>query len=163
MNGRDNYFMIENLSSRKLKHEAKGKKILTKYIGSLIIFTSIFLTVSIYSIFLALTDQSVEAMKMLGQNLGTIIIAVGVSFPTIIVAVYQTKYSEAQGAKRKVLQNDLFSFVFAFVVFIGVNTLSFMALYFSGFESKDKIIAIMIGSLIGLALVFLFEIAKLTK
>jgi len=32
-------------------------------------------------------------MKMLGQNIGTYIIAVGVSFPTIIVAVYQTKYS----------------------------------------------------------------------
>ncbi|WP_429845313.1 hypothetical protein [Brevibacillus sp. FIR094] len=154
--------MNENLPSRKLKHVRKWKTILTKFIGAVIFIISILLALAAYTIFLSLAAQDDEAMKALGQNFGTIIIAVGVSFPTIIVAIFQVKYSEIK-EKRKRLQNDLFSFVIAFVLFIGVNTVAIIALYSQTLNYKGEIIAIMIGSLIGLTSVFLSEIAKLLK
>lgn len=153
----------EIVSTRVSKHSGRVKRNLGRFVGFSILFLAIAFTVAIYSFFLAIADQNNESMKTLGQNFGTIIITVGVSFPAIIAALYPIKYNEAPPEKKNKLQIDIFSFVLAFVVFIGVNTLSFMALYSPFIFSKGLIIATMIGSLIGLVIVFLFELAKLTK
>lgn len=158
--------MNNNLPPRRLSHGSKIKKAPSRIKSTSKLSIAIIFIVAIYSLVIAMADQDPESMKILGQNLGTIIIAVGVGIPAIIVAAFTTKYSEAQAQKQEEekisLKKDFFSFSFSFVLFIVLNTVAFILLY-SNFSDKGKIVAMMIGSLIGLVTVFLFQIAKLTK
>lgn len=153
---------MESLATRSLRRNGGYKTVFKRLAGIMIIVITTLITVFIYSFLLAMTDKESEVVRALGQNFVSLIITIGISYPAILAAIFPIKYKESNNEQKKILQDDLFSFVIAFVVSIFVNTLALMALY-SNFPTKGLLIAIMIGDLIGITIVFLYQMGKLLK
>ncbi|AYK05305.1 hypothetical protein [Brevibacillus laterosporus] len=149
---------METLPSRKKKWKNESRK----RIGKLIIFSCIFFIVLTYGILVTLNQLQVkqEQLNLLMQSLGSMVLAVAISFPAILVGVFQIKYPELNKQGKEVIQSDFISFVILYGLYILGNSILYLCQYLSFFKITNAI-SIMLGTLIGITLVFLKLIIKM--
>ncbi|GIO03402.1 hypothetical protein J5TS2_40700 [Brevibacillus halotolerans] len=88
------------------------------------------------------------------------VLAVAISYPAILVGIFQIKYPELNKQGKEVIQSDFISFVILYGLYILANSILYLCQYLSFFKIINAI-SIMLGALIGITLVFLKLIIKM--
>ncbi|MFB0831857.1 hypothetical protein ACEU2D_19940 [Brevibacillus laterosporus] len=150
---------METLYSRKEKWKRKKHKKTRKPIVFLIL-----LVILTLGVLISLNRAQVNSDKllMLMQSIGNLVLAAGISFPAILVGIFQVKYPELNKEGKEKIQLDLCTFALIYGVYIVGNSILYLCQYLSFFNISYGI-SIMLGALIGFFRLFIYLMNKMLK
>ncbi|GIO10245.1 hypothetical protein J31TS6_62730 [Brevibacillus reuszeri] len=141
------------------KRQAVSKKVKSRRFVKIF-----FINVSlIYCIMLSSVNIESDILQNFAQNFGSIIISVGISFPALYTAVFLIKWNKATEEQEKSLRDDMRGFVAGFIIFIVINTISYIGIFSASHIVKLIFVSFMLGALIAITAEFWKQVSNLLR